>query len=63
MNFVNMTLKKKVSILKNLNKMSQMTLNDPKFDFKNSLDTLHKEYKWFFYYLCQDSMSSVKISA
>ena len=33
-------LKKKTTTLKSLIKMRQMTLNDPKFDIKKSLDTL-----------------------
>ena len=37
MNIVNMTLKKKITTLKNLAEMRQMTLNDPKFDIKISL--------------------------
>ena len=35
-----MTLKNKTTTLKNLIKMREMTLNDPKFDIKKSLDTL-----------------------
>ena len=34
-----MTLKKKITTLKILIEMKQMTLNDPKFDIKKSLDT------------------------
>ena len=40
MSIVSMTLKKKVTTLKNVIEMSQMTLNVPKFDLKISLDTL-----------------------
>ena len=39
MNVVNMTLNKKITTLKNLIGMRQMTLNDPKFDLKISLNT------------------------
>ena len=35
-----MTLKKKITSLKNLIEMRQITLNDPNFDIKKSLDTL-----------------------
>ena len=35
-----MPLKNKIIILKNQIEMKQMTLNDPKFDIKKSLDTL-----------------------
>ena len=35
-----MTLKNKIIALKNLIEMKQITLNDPKFDMKKSLDTL-----------------------
>ena len=35
-----MTLKNKIKNLKNLIEMRQMTLNDPKFDIKKSLDSL-----------------------
>ena len=37
---INMTLKKKITSLKNLIEMRQIALNDPKFDIKKSLDTL-----------------------
>ena len=37
---INMTLKKKITSLKNLIEMRQITLNDPNFDIKKSLDTL-----------------------
>ena len=36
----NMTLKNKITTLKNLIEMKQITLNDPKFDIKKLLDTL-----------------------
>ena len=36
----NMTLKNKITTLKNLIEMKQMTLNDPKFDIQKLLDTL-----------------------
>ena len=39
-NIINMTLKNKIIALKNLIEMKQITLNDPKFDMKKSLDTL-----------------------
>ena len=39
-NIINMTLKNKITTLKNVIEMRQMTLNDPKFDIKKSLDTL-----------------------
>ena len=39
-NIVHMTLKKKIMTLKNLVKMRQMTLIDPKFNLPKSLDTL-----------------------
>ena len=45
MNVVNMTLKKKVTPLKNVIGTSQMNLNDPKFYFKNSLDTQRKVWR------------------
>ena len=35
-----MTLKNKIKTLKNLIGMRQMTLSDPKFDIKKSLETL-----------------------
>ena len=35
-----MTLKNTITTLKNLIKMREMTLNDPKFDIKKSLDTM-----------------------
>ena len=35
-----MPLKNKIMILKNQIEMKQMTLNDPKFDIKKSLDAL-----------------------
>ena len=44
---VNATLKKKVTTLKNITKMSQMTLTDPKFDLKNLLDTLNQNFVTF----------------
>ena len=37
---INMTPKNKITTQKNLIDMKQMTLNDPKFDIKKSLDTL-----------------------
>ena len=37
-NIINMTLKNKMTTLKNL---IEMTLNDPKFGIKKSLDTLN----------------------
>ena len=40
MSIKNMTLKNKITTLKNLIEMKQMTLNDPKFDIKKLLDTL-----------------------
>ena len=41
-NIINMTLYKhdKITTLKNLIEMRQVTLNDPKFGIKKSLDTL-----------------------
>ena len=39
-NIIHMTLKNKITILKNLIEMREMTLNDPKFDVSKSLDTL-----------------------
>ena len=45
MNIINTTLKNKIMTLKNLIEMRQMTLNDPKFDIKKSLDTLTVEDK------------------
>ena len=44
---VNATLKKKVTTLKNITKMSQMTLTDPKFGLKNLLDTLNQNFVTF----------------
>ena len=41
MSIKNMTLKNKITTLKNLIEMKQMTLNDPKFDIKKLLDTLN----------------------
>ena len=38
--YINMTLKNKITTLNNLIKKRQMTLNVPKFDIKNQLDTL-----------------------
>ena len=38
--YINMTLKNKITTLNNLIKKRQMTLNVPKFDIKNPLDTL-----------------------
>ena len=40
MNIVNMTLKKKITTLKNLDQMRQMTLKEPKLDVEKSLDIL-----------------------
>ena len=40
MSIKNMTLKNKITTLKNLIEMKQMTLNDPKFDIQKLLDTL-----------------------
>ena len=37
---INMTPKKKITSLKNLIEMREITLNDPNFDIKKSLDTL-----------------------
>ena len=34
MNIINMTLKNKITTMKNLIEMKQMTLNDPKFDIR-----------------------------
>ena len=48
MNVVNMTLKKKATPLKNVIGTNQMNLNDPKFYFKNSLDTLRKVWRLSF---------------
>ena len=39
-NIITMTLKNKTTTLKNLIKMREMTLNDPKSHIKKSLDTL-----------------------
>ena len=39
-NIINETLKNKITTLKNFIEMKQMTLNDPKFDIKKSLNTL-----------------------
>ena len=41
--------------LKNQIEMRQMTLNDPKFDIKKSLDTLKKEFVKHFYWLLNKS--------
>ena len=41
MNIVNMTLKKKITTLKNLDQMRQMTLKEPKLDVEKSLDILY----------------------
>ena len=38
--YINMTLKNKITTMKDLIEMWQMTLNDPKFHIKKSLDTL-----------------------
>ena len=38
--YINMTLKNKIITLKSLIEMWKMTVNDPKFDIKKSLDTL-----------------------
>ena len=40
MSIVNMTLKEEVTTLKYVIEMSEMTLNDSKFDLKSLLDTL-----------------------
>ena len=39
-NIINMTLKNKITIEKKINEMRQVTLDDPKFDSKKSLDCL-----------------------
>ena len=49
MNVINMALKNKIMTLKNLIEMKEMTLNDPKFDIKKSLDTLMGNMKSFFF--------------
>ena len=48
MNIINMTLKNKITTLKNLTEMRQMTLNVPKFDIKKSLDNLSVLTSQFF---------------
>ena len=47
--------KNKIMTLKNQIEMRQMTLNDPKFDIKKSLDTLKKEFVEHFYWLLNKS--------
>ena len=49
MNVINMALKNKIMTLKNLIEMKEMTLNDPKFDIKKSLDTLMGNMESFFF--------------
>ena len=46
-NIVNMTLKNKITTLKNLIEMNQMTVNNPKFDVKKLLDSLIKFFVIF----------------
>lgn len=45
--YINMTLKIKITTLKNLIEMKQMILNDPKFDIKKPLDTLKMNFLFF----------------
>ena len=40
MNIINMTLRNTIMTLKNFIEMKQITVNNPKFDIKKSLDTL-----------------------
>ena len=52
MNIINMTLKNKITALKNLIEMRLMTPNDPKFDIKKSLAVLfHRNYQQFLLHL------------
>ena len=46
--YIKMTPKNKITTLENLIEMWQMTLNDPKFDIKKSLDTLYKSNKFVY---------------
>ena len=46
-NIVNMTLKNKITTLKNLIEMNLMTVNNPKFDVKKLLDSLIKFFVIF----------------
>ena len=46
-NIVNMTLKNKITTLKNLIEMNQMTVTNPKFDVKKLLDSLIKFFVIF----------------
>ena len=46
-NIVNTTLKNKITTLKNLIEMNQMTVNNPKFDVKKLLDSLIKFFVIF----------------
>ena len=56
-NIINMTLKNKITLLKNLIETRQMTLKDLKFDVKKSLDTRCNKQRPFFK-LCVISLSA-----
>ena len=63
MNIIQITLKNKITTLKNLIEVREITLNDPKFGINKSLDTLL--YDWLnsmekLYYVSYRNISNVQ---